>query len=353
MAKIRGDIHRSLHDLGVSYKNSIELEELKEGEKISIMSDSMFKTMFQNDNRIKYSAKLISYYIDISYEELLKSIRLSKNELDKNKEKSKGEKCDYVATINDATINIEVNNNGSLDILERNIEYAYRLFSKMIKRGGKYAYNQVIQFNINNFSFEGNDKIVDIYSVQNDDLIRCSDKLIFVQIYIPNLMKKWYTLGVQKLDESEKYLLALVLRNIDDSKKVGEGVQIMEEYVDEAVGVSLDDDLRESYDKEIALKDLGRYQGYIDGEAIGREEGLRVGREKGIKEGLEKGIKEGLEEGKKKGLEEGKKKGLEEGKKKGLEEGKIEVAKKLLKENISVDVISKCTGLSNNQIKEL
>ena len=38
--------------------------------KPSIMSDTMFKTMFYNDNRIKYGAKFLSYYLDITYEEL-------------------------------------------------------------------------------------------------------------------------------------------------------------------------------------------------------------------------------------------------------------------------------------------
>ena len=91
------------------------------------------------------------------------------------------------------SLNIEVNNNSSLEILERNIEYAYRLYSKKIKRGEReYDYTQVIQFNLNNFSFKENDKIIDIYGVKNDSDLTLSDKIIFVQIYVPNLRKKLY-----------------------------------------------------------------------------------------------------------------------------------------------------------------
>ena len=95
----------------------------------------MFKAMFFNENRIKYSTKFLSYYIDISYEELLKNIYLSKNEHNKYKEKDKGEKSDYVAVINDSIINIEVNNNENSEILERNMEYAHRLYASGVKRG--------------------------------------------------------------------------------------------------------------------------------------------------------------------------------------------------------------------------
>ena len=73
----------------------------------------MLKAMFQNENRIKYSAKFLSYFIDVSYEDILNNIVLGKNELDKEKESDKGERCDYIAHLNDSVLNIEVNNNSS------------------------------------------------------------------------------------------------------------------------------------------------------------------------------------------------------------------------------------------------
>lgn len=302
----------------VSYKDCIPLDELKEGEKISILSDSMLKTMFQNEKRIKYSAKFISYYLDISFEELLNNIHLSKNELDKDNEDKKGLRCDYVAYIDGTSINIEVNNNGSVDVLERNMEYAHRLYSRLVIRDKKENdYTQVIQFNLNNFSFVGIDKIYDMYLIQNDSHTTLSKKLIFIQIYIPNLIRKWYTLGVQKLDESEKYLLGLVLRNIDESKDVGGGIEIMEDYVDEAQEVSLDDDLRESYDKEWALKDLGLQQGILEGHELG--------------------LKDGIEQGKKEGLELGKK----------------ELTINLLKNNVPLDLISKSSDYTIEELEKM
>ena len=273
MLNIKSEDLKHLHDLDLSYQDKIDLKEKEEGEKISILSDSMMKTMFQNENRLKYSAKLLSYYLDISFEELLENIHLSKNELDKEKESDKNRRGDYVAFINGSSVNIEVNNNGTLETLERNIEYAHRLYAKKVKRrkGKKeeVLYTQVIQLNLNNFSFVGNDKIVDIYCVQNDEKLKLTDKLIFIQIYIPNLMRKWYTVGIQGLEESERYLLGLVLPDIGESLEVGGDIKIMEEYIEEAVEVSKDDELLEAYDKEWAMEDLGRQ--------LGREEGKEEG----------------------------------------------------------------------------
>lgn len=89
-----------------------------------------------------------------------------KNEVNKNKKKDKGSRCDYVAKLGDMYINIEVNNNSSLAILQRNMQYVDGIFSRKRKEGSQdktEEYNYIIQVNINNFAFQGNEKIIDIY----------------------------------------------------------------------------------------------------------------------------------------------------------------------------------------------
>ena len=322
MVGIKGYKFKTLHDLELDNEYVLKLSRnIKKGQKISILSDTMLKAMFQNENRIKYSAKFLSYFIDVEYEDILNNICLAKNELDKNNENNKGERCDYVALLSDTSLNIEVNNNSSLEVLERNMEYAHRLYSKKIRRGEEnYQYTQVIQFNLNNFAFKGNDKIVDIYTVTNNDNIGLSNKLIFVQIYVPNLRKKWYTKGMKSLSEEEKYILALVEMDLDKLNDLG-GENIMDEYVKEAEEVSFEGGVGEAYDKEWALRD----QGYRDGLSQGKAEGFSQGKA------------------------EGKAEGISEGK----NERNIEIAKNMLKDNISVESISKYTDLSINEINSL
>ena len=51
--------------------------------------------------------------------------------------------------------------------------------------------------------------------------------------------------------------------------------------------------------------------------------------------------------------EEGEKKGREEGEKKGREEKELQIAKAMKTQNFSIEMISKCTGLSPAQIEVL
>ena len=322
MIGIKGYKFKTLHDLELDNEYVLKLSRnIKKGQKISILSDTMLKAMFQNENRIKYSAKFLSYFIDVDYKDILNNICLAKNELDKNNENDKGERCDYVALLSDTSLNIEVNNNSSLEVLERNMEYAHRLYSKKIRRGEEnYQYTQVIQFNLNNFAFKGNDKIVDIYTVTNDDNIGLSNKLIFVQIYVPNLRKKWYTKGMKSLSEEEKYILALVEMDLDKLNDLG-GENIMDEYVKEAEEVSFEGGVGEAYDKEWALRD----QGYRDGLSQGKAEGFSQGKV------------------------EGKAEGISEGK----NERNTEIARNMLSKAMEVELISEITGLSIEEINSL
>ena len=301
-----------LYEQKVSTEYKVEIQSLKEGEKPSIMSDTMFKTMFFNQNRIKYSCKFFSYFLEVSYEDLLMNLKLVKNELDKEKEQTKGERCDYVALIKDTYLNIEVNNNSGVEIMYRNVEYAFKQYASKIKVGtkindsnGKDYYMSVIQFNLNNFSFEGNDKIIDIYTLQNKEGFTLNDKIVIIQIYIPNLRKKCYNEGIKKLSELERYLLTMVEPNFTKAGEIAKGFEIMEEYVDESAKVITDINFGESYDKEWALKD----------------EYLREGMEKGIIQGEKK--------------------------------KQIEIAKNMVKKGIDAKTISECTNLSHEEIESL
>ncbi len=121
---------KTLYQKTVSKKYAVDLKPLEEGEKTSILSDTMFKTMFQNENRLKYSCKILSYFLEIRYEDLLTNIHLCKNELDKKKKKEKQERCDYVASIDNTYLNIEVNNNSNLESMERNMNIPYKMRNK-------------------------------------------------------------------------------------------------------------------------------------------------------------------------------------------------------------------------------
>jgi predicted transposase/invertase (TIGR01784 family) len=305
MLKIRNLNYQTLHDLKEDYSYTIDTyKKPLKGEKYSIFSDTMFKAMFQNKKRIKYSCKLLSYLFDVSYDELLNNLVLTKNDIDKEKENSLGGRCDYVAFINNTYVNVEVNQNSSLVTLLRNIQYLDTIYSKKIKRSSslkKEDYNYCVQVNINNFSFKNNDNIFDIFMLQNKDGLVLDDHKIIINIYIPNLRRKCYNEGIEKLEEVEKYLLVLTEKGINEAKEIGGNIEIMDEYIDEAVEVSYESGFGEAYDKEEAIYDDG------------------------IKKGMEQGMKN----------------------------EKIEIAKSLLEHNISIDIIMESTGLTKEEIEKL
>ena len=58
---------------------------------------------------------------------------------------------------------------------------------------------------------------------------------------------------------------------------------------------------------------------------------------------------EAIKEGRLEGIKEGKLEGIKEG----IEKNTLETAKALLKENVSIDIISRTTGLSEEEVKKL
>ena len=83
MINIKNNYNLLLYNYPMSNEYRIKLDELTEGEKISIFSNAMFMAMFQNEARLIYSALLASYFIEnITFKELLENLVLVKNELD-------------------------------------------------------------------------------------------------------------------------------------------------------------------------------------------------------------------------------------------------------------------------------
>ena len=129
-----------------------------------------------------------------------------------------------------------MNNQYSPTRLERNISYASEIYKIKMKKGSNYNYQKVIQININNFSFYGDDTIINEFEIKNSNGVLLTDKIKFIYISIPNIRKKWYNNDV--LSELEKFILVMCEEDISISKKISEGNEIMNEYIDDAEYVS-------------------------------------------------------------------------------------------------------------------
>ena len=295
----------SLSDL--HYNDEYRQETLEYKDKPSIVSDTMFKTMFQSEKRIKYAAYLISSLTNLSYQNLLKNMKLTTNELPKKYQRTKGQRSDFVASINGTYINIEVNNNKNARTYERNLAYLFKLYDQNMS--GEEKYNSVIQVNINNFAYKESKEIIEIYCLRNKKVVTLTKKLIVVNIVLPNLLEKCYTKGVESLTEREKYYYALYEKNIKKLDKIMEEVPIVKEYVKEAMEVVENPIFGEAYDHE------------------------KANMEQSYEDGYEKGIEKGILEGEKK--------------------TKVDMIKTMYKNKLTIDVIATSTELSIKEVKEI
>lgn len=178
---------------------------------------------------IENTCKFLSHYLGMDHDRFLKSLQVNK----KGKER---EHCHYIIEGDKSTI-IEIACNNEPKELENNTMYAQSLFAEKDNLGND-KYSKIIQFNLNNFAFENNDKIVDVYTFQNENGVLLDNRFIIILIFIPNLRKKYLEKGIESLSEAERFLLILIETNIEEAKKLAKGDPIMTEYIEEAIKVS-------------------------------------------------------------------------------------------------------------------
>ena len=293
-------------DRKVSKKNAYVKKEYTKGYKIPIVSDTMFDTMINNESRKKYAALIISSVLERDYNEIYNSIEYVKNKLDKQLDIEKGREVDFICKLKDEYIGIEMNNNYSKEAYERNISYAMGIYKSKEIRGSKYSFNKILQINLNNFTFENNDREAEEYALRNENGEYLTEKIKIINIYLPNIRKKYY--NKEKLNELDKVMLVLNEEDNNNLSKLYKGEKVMEDYVKDAKRASISDDIVGLYDKELH-------------EELLRNTELYNAEQKGIKQGIK--------------------------------ENKLETAKALLKEKISIDIISRTTGLKKEEIEKL
>lgn len=202
------------------------LEDMEENEKLSIFNSAIFKTLMTNENNKKYICKLLSYILNIPDEILSEELQFGKNESDQKN------RMDLVAYADDSSIDIEIDYSKKTCTLEYEPNYMNYFFYKNEGIEKNSYSTQKILININNFAYKGKDKVKYVYRLKDEDNEILTDKLIVIQIYIPNLVKKWHTTGIESLTEEERFLLVLTIDNIDNAKAIVKRDQIMEEAIE-------------------------------------------------------------------------------------------------------------------------
>ena len=301
---------KAILDGSVSNKLAYPLEKVHKGYRIPLVSDVMFRTMFFNENRKKYGCYLIALLLKLDFDEVYKNTVLVKPTLDEEMAEKSRKTVDYLCRIDGVLINIEMNKNKTKSNLERNLDYMFRLHGGGMKSGNEEHYETILQVNINNFTFEGKEEVLDEYMIINlkNGKEIYTNKVHIFNIYLPNIRKKDYN----NLEDYEKLLLIFNEEDDEVLNMLSEGDEIMKEYIKDSKNASEEEEIIGLYDKELNDDMLKRME---------------------IKENREEAFNEGIQEG--------------------IQEGICETAKNMLQRNLSFDLISECTSLSLDKLKEL
>ena len=303
---------------------------LKENELIPLTFDIMFTEIFNNPNNICILEEFISNYLDIPLKDVTGNLKILSRRLNKEARYDSRKEVDLLLNYKGKKINIEMSNNKSDGVINRNIVYLCKIHGNQLKSGDK-SYSKIhdtIQIMFNNFDID--DELRTTWYLRNDEGKILTSKL---RIDIINLAKGkdlCYT-GSEKVDYIINWCKLLTTNEKQNVKHISS--QIMSHkstdmLVNNMSMLSEEDEMVRLYTK-LSRREM-EYNTYI---AEATEEGFNKGHEKGIEQGIKEGIKEGI--------------------KKGHEQAKIDMVKKMLKENVDIDIIAKVSSLTKEEITEL
>lgn len=295
---------------------------LKEGKVIPGTFDPVFKEIFTSPDCHNFVCTLISQITKMDLEYLKKNLKVINTNIPKERAYEKTTEADILLSVEGNILNLEMNKDYYEGLFEKNDVYQHALISRILKRGESYLnLKKVIQINIDNFSkFKKEISVfklleIDTHEIENENYIK-------YHIALPKILKKYY--NKTELSYLEKLLLMIVIDEKDELKKVSKGDKVLMELRKKIETLSEEELFANMYDKEWQEKMV-----------------YNTKMEYAEKTGLEKGMKQGLEQG------------LEQGRKEGKEKEKIDIAKKMLKDGLDIETISKYTGLKKEQIENI
>ena len=309
----------------------------------NLKNDIIFKAFFSrrgNKDFLKdfLNALLEIEIIDIDVKEEVNLEQLSKDE--------KGGRLDLQARLNDGIIaNIELQMDDFKNMEIRTSFYASKIMAREVRRGTDYEnIEKIIMISILGYNMfheykdEYIHKTVIVLDKHRNHQVIDSIEWWFIELpkfrkIHPNMNKKinqWLAF----IDDEDKEMVSMAEKKNKILKKAREEIN----YLTGDDEVRRLAELREKWDLEF---NASMQNAKKSGEKIGK----KIGKKIGIKEGKEQGIKEGKEQG----IKEGKEQGIKEGEK----NSKNEIAKKLLKTNMTIKQISEITNLTEEELKKL
>jgi len=276
---------------------------LKEGYLIPATFDIIFKELFTSTDTRDYASSILSHITGIPKEDLKNNMVILNNELEVENYKDKKMRTDILIEVEKSIINLEVNKYYYEGLFEKNNAYQNKLVSDQFYSSlDYYEPKTVIQINFDDFNRFDDRPIIKFEMVDLERGLVEDGNLVKYHIVLPNLREMLY--NKDNLSEFDKELLLLAENNSNKLKSL----------------VGDDKGLMEIFEKREKLSQDKKIIGLYDGEKMDAyEERCKIAYAK----------------------------------KQGIEESKKEVAKNLLNNNVSIEVIINSTGLSLQELESL
>lgn len=278
--------------------------------------DAMFKAIFCK----KENEDLLKFLLEKCLNKKITIKQIHSPELLKKNIYEKGKTLDVLVEVEGEIINIEVNSGYYSNLHRRNASYIFEKYAEGIKKGEDYSkMNNYIQINFTCNLPKYKPELGKYTLTDKKSGIEYIDNLTIYEYNVDKMKKMCYNKGNHEYD-----FIAMLNSDKKELEKICGGNKYMEKFKEEVEKLNNNKEMVEFLSAE---KEAELLRNTLMNEA--KFDGLKEGREEGIK----KGIKEGILKGQK--------------------EEKIEIAKNMIKDSMSIDLIIKYTGLTKEEIENL
>ena len=267
--------------------------------------DRAFKEVFGKEENKDILKKLLEEILQVEIERI-EYLNLERN-VDNVKVKRKH--LDLYLETNIGKIQVEVNTTNSKYVKPRNMSYLCDIYSHHTLVGQEYDQDTlIIQININ--YGQQDEKYIREYRLRDESGKEYIKNFIIYEINMEKYMKLWYNKNEKELEKS-KYIVMLNLEK-EELEKLSKKDKVVIKYMKELERVNENPKFREYMSAEEDNKKI--------------ENSLK-------REWMEEGLREGIKEGSYK--------------------RNIEIAKTMLKDNMDIEIISKYTNLSKEELEKI
>ena len=303
---------------------------LEKGTIIPLTFDIMFTEVFNNQNNICILEEFIANYLNIPLPLVEGNLKILSRRLFKENRYDSKKEVDLLLDLNGKKINIEMSNNNSMGVINRNVVYLCKVHGEQLKQSD-YNYSHIsetIQIMFNNFNSQKELKTTWYLRDEQGNILTNKIRIDIINLVKGKDMCYTYKKDVDYLINWCKLLTESKANNLLD----------------------ISHKLMSSKSTNALLKDINKLNG--DDEMVRLYTKLSR-REMEYNTFIEEAKEKGFNQGKQEGFESGKQEGLKKGLEQGIEQKSNEIAKNMLIEKIPLETISKITGLSIEKIQEL